>query len=64
MKKICFNLSFLQQAFTKESKRIHADSRNSKEIQGFMNTLDFLESPWFVRFSGKSLQKERQVEIT
>ena len=24
--------------------RIHADSRNSKNIQGFVNTLDILES--------------------
>ena len=25
-----------------ENPRIHADSRNSKEIQGFVNTSDFL----------------------
>ena len=26
-----------------ENPRIHADSRNSKNIQGFVNTLDILE---------------------
>ena len=39
-----FRYFFLQQAFTKKKKRIHADSRNSKNIQGFVNTLDILGS--------------------
>ena len=29
-----------------ENPRIHADSRTFKNIQGFVNTLDILESSW------------------
>ena len=39
-----------------ENPTNHADSRNSKEVQGVGSTLSFLEiSAWFVGFSGKSL---------
>ena len=41
-----------------ENSTNHADSRNSKNIQGFVNIwifLKVLESAWFVGFSGKSL---------
>ena len=44
-----------------ENPTNHEDSRNFKEIQGVVSTLGFLkflESAWFVGFSGKSLQKE------
>ena len=49
-----------------ENPRTHADSRNSKKIQGVHKTLDFLEfleSAWVLGFSGKSLLKEREDEI-
>ena len=36
-------LYFFLQAFTR-NPRIHAESRTYKNIQGFMNTLDILES--------------------
>ena len=38
-------------------------SRKSKVLPAPQISLEFLESSWFVGFSGISLQKERQVDI-
>ena len=49
--------------FLPENPTDHADSRTFKNIQGIHKTLEVLEPAWFVGFSGKSLLKERMVQI-